>query len=153
MLKTRNATLSDSKKIYLWNTDPVTRSNSFSTNSFSFEEHNNWYRSKLDDLNAIFMIFTDDSNNDVGLVRINKTEEHWLIGITIDKNHRGKGYSSQMINSASKAHYAKYGQPLIAQIKQDNPASIKAFLKAGFRFDKELLINNISSSQYIYENK
>lgn len=152
MLSYRNAALVDSKMIYKWNTDPLTRSNSFNSNSFSFEEHHKWFRSKLTDLNAIFMIFTNQASNDVGMVRIDKTTGDWLIGITIDEKSRGKGFSSEMISKASKVHYSNFAQTIIAQIKNDNIASIKAFLKAGYKFDKNLLINDIPSSQYIYEN-
>ncbi len=152
MLKPREAKPEDSQLIYNWNTEPESRANSFSTSLFSFEEHNVWYLSKIKDPGAFFIIFTDDAQKEVGLVRIEKKETEWLIGITIDKEARGKGYASEMISKASENHFSKYHEPIIAQIKNTNIASVKAFLKAGYKFDRNLLINNIPSSQYIYEN-
>lgn len=152
MLEFRPATSADSELIYAWNTDPVTRANSFSTAEFSFEHHDKWFSSKLNNPESLFLIFSNRERLPVGLVRIEKSESNWFIGITVDKNARGKGFAAQMITAATAFHFKKHKQPIFAQIKNENAASLRVFEKAGYRFDKKLEINNIPSSQYIYEN-
>ena len=152
MLNFRHAEKADSQLIYEWNTDELTRANSFNSEFFSFESHDKWFASKLNNPDYVFLIFLDKNNDPVGLVRFDKLNGAWYIGITVAKSARGKGYASRMITLATEFHYRKYKQAIFAQIKNNNIASLKVFKKAGYRFDKEMQIKNVPSSQYIYEN-
>ncbi|MEX0967238.1 MAG: GNAT family N-acetyltransferase [Bacteroidia bacterium] len=151
-LNCREATMADCQQIYKWNSDPVTRANSFNSSVFSFEDHKKWFEDKLKNGATKFFVFANEREQDVGLVRMDSVDDYWLIGLNVVPDHRGKGYAANMIIGAVQKIREKSPLPVIAQIKVENQSSVKVFEKAGFTLDREIVINNIPSLQYVYEN-
>lgn len=145
----RHASVNDSRLIYQWQTDETVRFNSFNQKSFSFDQHQKWFLERVDNEKFRFLIFSDDSNSEIGLVRFQMLESQWLIGVIVAPDFRGKGLSSQMIRIGSKWACNIRKMVVLAQIKKTNNASIKAFKAAGFLFDK--LISE-QAEQYKYED-
>ena len=78
-----------------------------------------------------------------------KDKFSWIVSINIDKEQRGKGYASKILREASGYFFHNVAEePLFALIKKSNIASEKIFRKAGFKFEKCMLINKIDSVQY-----
>jgi len=150
-IRFRKATEEDVELYYNWANDPIVRSNSYSSEAIPYENHVNWFKSKLKDENCYMFLFQSHDNQHIGQVRIQKTDAtSAIIGISTDENHRGKGYAAKMIATASEVFLAKNPEICIsAYIKLDNPASAKAFEKAGFSMLEMLKYENVDSFHYI----
>lgn len=146
----RKPTLEDVKLYYDWANDPVVRTNSFSSNVIPYENHVAWFTAKLKDENCMMYLFEDHDGNKVGQVRIQKDAKVAVIGVSADEKFRGKGYASKMIRQASDAFLQAFpGSCVEAYIKVENTASVKAFEKAGFIFDKKLVYQDFESFLYL----
>ena len=145
----RHASIDDSRLIYQLQIDETVRANSFNQKLFSFNQHQKWFLERIDNEKFKFLIFTNDLNSEIGLVRFQILESQWLIGVIVAPDFRGKGLSKQMIRVALEWSYDFKKMSVIAQIKKSNIASVKAFKAAGFIFDK--LISE-QAEQYKYEN-
>ena len=147
----RNASDSDVKLYYDWANDPSVRSNSYSSATIPYENHVTWFQAKLKDESCAMFVFQNHDNQNIGQVRIQKTNENSaIIGVSTDENHRGKSYATKMIAAASNEFLAKNPEICIsAYIKLDNPASAKAFEKAGFALLEMLKYEDVDSFHYI----
>lgn len=142
----------DCDLLFNWANDPLTRQNSFNSNKISYQEHLNWFSKNISDSTLIFL---DNDNRPVGLVRLDHKDNEWVISISIDPYHRGKGYSSQILGIAIK-HYLKENSLLnliTAYIKEENKISKRSFQKVGFVDKDTVTINGHISYRMIYENK
>ena len=91
-------------------------------------------------------------NNDkekIGQVRFNKNQNMAQIDIAIAPNFRGQGYGTLSLTKSCEFYFNNFEiDYIIAKIKKENAASIKAFEKAGFKlYEKkenkvELRLNN-----------
>ncbi|WP_081694229.1 GNAT family N-acetyltransferase [Flavobacterium suncheonense] len=153
----RKALDTDVALYYTWANDPTVRSNSYSSETIPYENHVKWFASKLKDENCFMVVFQNHDNVNIGQVRIQKTATaSAIIGISTDEKHRGKGYAAKMIAQASAAFLVKNPEICIsAYIKLDNPASAKAFEKAGYQLKETVDYENVASFHYIksYENR
>ncbi len=55
----------------------------------------------------------------------------WEVAVEVDPEHRGRGLGTRL--AAAARHLVPAGAPLWAQIAPANAASVRAFLRAGFR--------------------
>lgn len=147
----RRPTGDDVELYYNWANDPTVRSNSYASETIPYENHVNWFNLKLKDENCYMFLFQNHDNQNIGQVRIQKTDAtSAIIGISTDENHRGKGYATKMIAIASDAFLAKNPEICIsAYIKLNNPASSKAFEKAGYSMLEMLQYEKVDSFHYI----
>ncbi len=145
----RKAEANDVMTVYDWANDPVTRSQSFNTEVIAFEDHITWFENKLKDNNHQILIFSDDIGHSKGMVRFDQHRDHSVIGINVAPDERGKGYATPMLSLAIEAYSIEGLMPIYAYIKEANIASVKSFSRAGFKFEKKLLYNNVNSVLYI----
>jgi len=125
----------DCKLIWMWSNDPDVRSASFSQKKIRWEDHVQWFKSKLADPSCIFLIAVNEHGNPIGSVRfdINKESNDAVISVTIDQKYRGKGFGSKIIRSASQRLCNIFNIDTInAYIKHGNIPSIQAFSRAGY---------------------
>ena len=117
-----------------WANDEIVRQNSFKQEPINYENHVKWFHSKVDSNSSYLYLFLNMNNEAVGQVRIEKSSEETIIGISIDKNHRGKSLGVEMLQQASSNFFETNPREIInAYIKQENIASYMIFQKAGFR--------------------
>lgn len=143
-LSFRSAELDDCDLLFNWANDPSTRQNSYNSEPIKYVEHVSWYKKNISER---MLIFFDYAGRPVGITRLDYKNDEWIIGITVDGMHRGKGYSVQMLKIAVKEYSRqnKIIDKIIAYIKVGNEISKKAFVKAGFEETSQLDINNIRS--------
>jgi len=136
MLNFRNAKIDDIKLYYSWANDESVRKQSFNSKKITFELHEKWFESKIQDENCLMLIFIDTEGIEVGQVRIQKeNNSEALIGISVSVEQRGKGYSIEMLKKSSDFFLQKNPNFSInAFIKENNLTSKYAFEKAGFKF-------------------
>ncbi len=145
----RFATLSDADLYYKWANDSIVRQNSFNTSEISYEQHINWFTNKLNSTDCFFYLFLNEENMPVGQVRIDKSNNEIIIGISIDENHRGKGLGLQLLNQASNDYLHKFPKSeIIAYIKEENIASINQFSKAGFVKTENVMVSECKSYRF-----
>lgn len=142
--------ISDVALYYDWTNDAAVRANSFQSEGIPYENHVAWFTSKLKDENCFMYLFEDHDRNKVGQVRIQKDAQLAIIGVSADSKYRGRGFASKMIAQASDAFLATHsGVTIHAYIKSENKASVKAFEKAGFELQEELMYSGFESLLYI----
>lgn len=143
MIKLRQASEKDSRPIWKWANDPDVRAVSFSTETFPYEEHVKWFKTKLDDQGCWFYIAENTNQDSVGQVRFELKDQEAYISISLDRKFRGQGYGSRIIELASKTLLGLTGVKAIhAYIKKENSISLAAFKKAGFSTVKNMLVKN-----------
>jgi RimJ/RimL family protein N-acetyltransferase len=147
LLSHRKALPKDVKLYFDWANDPLVREQSYKSKFINFETHSQWFETKLNDSLCLMLIFINHQNIIIGQLRIQKTSNNnSLIGISIGSNHRGNGYSKEMLQIG--ANYFLLDNPdftINAFIKQTNLSSKYAFEKAGFEL-KDIVIHEGSNS-------
>jgi len=138
----RLVTIDDAQLLFNWSKDEKVLKYSFSNNTSNFQEHTGWLENKIHTRACCVYICEVDSVP-AGLVRFEKQETVCVIGISIDKNFRGKGLSSVFLSETIVNYRNSHNNEVIqAYIKIDNTASVKAFEKAGFVFKSKSHVNN-----------
>ena len=132
--------ITDCKLIYSISNDPVVRKNSFNQKSIEYENHCKWFSKILADKNTLFFIvFFDETENEfVGQIRFSRKSEESLdcvISLSITEAFRGKHIASKFIElGIEKLKKNWLGiKSIIAEVKDENIASNKLFLKEGFQ--------------------
>ena len=148
----RKATDADLMLYFDWTNDVFVRENSFQSKVISLENHTNWFLEKIKDNSCEMYVFENHMKQPIGQVRIQKQNDKVaIIGISIDKDHRGKGYASQILVMASQYFLYKNSNFYIsAYIKIENKSSEKSFQKAGYQLDGVLEYQNYTSYHYIF---
>ena len=140
-LTLRFATIRDIDTYFEWANDEEVRKNSFHSDAISYENHVAWFKNKLLNPDSFLYFFTCNQQV-VGQVRIEVLKSETIIGISVDKNFRGKSLSTPMLQLAASVFFEYHPQKQItAYIKQENISSYKSFKNAGFE-EKEMVIEN-----------
>lgn len=128
----RVMTLDDKQLLYNWANDPKVRTNAFNSDIIKWQEHEKWFDAKLESKDTYLYIMCDkESGNSIGQIRLDFSEEerNWIISYSIDEKFRGQKLGFEMISLILKKHVDK---DFVALVKNDNVASQRVFLKAGF---------------------
>lgn len=150
MLSFEYANTSHQQLLFDWANDPETRRNSYSSDEIQWENHIRWLDKKLNDPSCKIYIFKLD-NEFCGMARLEKSGDERVIGVSVAAEHRGKGLASQMIEMSSKDYVEKMKvNRIIAYIKSDNQASLKAFEKAGYQELTQVEMHGSLSKKYFY---
>lgn len=147
-LSFRYATEADVDLYFKWANDEAVRLNSFNQSAIVYENHFNWFLSKLKDENCFFYLF-QQQGEPVGQVRIQRGEET-IIGISIAAAFRGKSLSSAMLMQACDDFLNRYPDEIIvAYIKVENIASYHSFKKAGFEDEGKVIVSGFNSFKLV----
>ncbi|MDW8849275.1 GNAT family N-acetyltransferase [Flavobacterium sp. MMLR14_040] len=151
MLSFKKASLADMKLYFEWANDSIVREQSYNSGTIDFENHENWFRSKLSDNSCMMVIFENEENLKVGQIRIQKESDYdAVIGISIALEHRGKSYGKEMLEMATDFFLRLNPNFTInAFIKETNLSSKNVFEKAGFKFKEMRKYENFNSFHYI----
>jgi len=125
----------DSLLIWQWRNDEVTRKMSRLIEKVSWDDHERWLATSLANSQRILW-FVQDQDLNIGVVRFDLSgKETAEISVNLNPEHRRKGYGSMVIGQASNMFLEEYSdqvQKISASIRRENPASMRAFLKAGY---------------------
>ena len=127
----------DIEDLYKWRNDEETRRFSFNVNPITFEEHKDWFLKSLSNpKRSIFIIF-DKNFKKLGQIRFDKEKDQAEVDININPEYRGKGIGALALIKTSQFYLNNFEvEQLIAKVKNENIASIKAFKKANFKIHK-----------------
>lgn len=132
-LKLRKSNLEDSNILFQLANDFSVRNNSFNNQTIELEEHENWYKSKLKDPKTIIFI-AEVFDEFIGQIRIDIDNSSAMISYAICKNHRKKGYGTEILvvlENLVKSAYPEI-QELIGRVKYDNIGSQKVLEKLNY---------------------
>ena len=128
----RKAKISDSKTIWKWRNDPLTRSMFINKDFIEYKDHLKWFKSKLKNKNSFIFIGQAFGKN-VGMVRIDVSKNIGEISININPRFRGISLSETLLTDSIQAFRKKKPNcELVADIDKKNTASIKIFSSIGF---------------------
>ena len=132
-------TKKDSLDIWLWRNDNKSIFFSKNKKKITLESHNKWFKKNLNNRKVKFYIgciVKKNQKKKVGVVRFDIKSKYSLVSINLNPIMRGKNLSYILLAAAIKKFLKLKKIKLIAEIKKDNFASIKCFLKNGFCFVK-----------------
>lgn len=143
------ATIEDEKDIFDLSNDDLVRANSFNQNKIKWEDHKNWFRTKLNDDNCIFYVVRNNDNL-VAQIRFDKSEQETKISISISPSFRGRGIGVNLLKESSqKVIKEEKIKKIVAYVKNENVASKNIFEKAGYILKEE----NPEKRRYEYNAK
>ena len=142
-IEVRLASESDSCSIFEWRNDKHTRLMSHTSDRVEWHQHQVWFKNSLKMDSRILLICENDSNELIAFVRFDISQSSALMSINLNPNMRGKGFAKPCLNSAIKFLTSKFEliHTLIAEVKEENIASSRAFLGVGF--NKIKVENNV----------
>ena len=141
----RPATQADCNQYFEWANDTEVRANSFNQEPIPYESHVNWFTSKVNSQNELWVLTKSISNTThfadtgcececdhipIGQIRLQRERDHTEIHYSIAKEHRGQGNGRRMIQMAL---FEIKTWPVVAQVKQTNRASRAIFDKLDFQ--------------------
>jgi RimJ/RimL family protein N-acetyltransferase len=145
-LETCNKSPEDAKIVMLWRNNPETRQ------MFYNQEEKEWESFWLEYQETYFLeenlppyFVVNEINEKVGFLRSSKYKRDDLAGktydidINVNPSMRGKGYGTDIIKMFSDFIFSSGADQIVAEIKKINPASIKAFKKAGYEIHDEMV--------------
>ena len=127
------AGITDINDMFEWRNHPDIRENFFNQELLSWDEHEKWFTSKLKDPDAtVYMAYYRKEK--IGTIRFERENSMIKTSVMLNPLFLGKGLGSQVIKMGVKRFIMEKNpdMQIIAEIKKDNVASIKAFEKAGF---------------------
>lgn len=133
-IRIRSAKKTDSKDIFEWRNDEITRKMSNSPKIIEWENHSRWFSSSLDSKSRILLICEDDCSEKIAIIRFDISESNSVISINLNPTQRGKGLAKSCLSRSIEFFSKEYVEIkyLIAKIKEDNIASQKTFSGVGF---------------------
>jgi RimJ/RimL family protein N-acetyltransferase len=147
----RPAVFEDSRRLWEWRNEQATREASFHTECIPFEEHAQWFASKLADPQMRIFIAVDNYGREIGYVRFDLSGGEAEISVSVDQSERGKGYGVAVIkNGSDHLLTTEPVQRIVAHIKTNNPASVVAFERAGFTFRGYTQIEGVQACEMVY---
>jgi len=148
-IKIINANIEHSKIIWNWRNDPLTRQMFDSDIFISFNDHDEWFKKVLLDINRIIYI---GLYQDIpfGMIRFDKLlgkKEIYSISINICPTKRNLGLGKFLLKNSILKFYEKHEdcEKVVADVKVKNIASCKLFESCGFS------LSNNNYEKKIYE--
>jgi UDP-2,4-diacetamido-2,4,6-trideoxy-beta-L-altropyranose hydrolase len=141
---------SDGQLLWKWANDPDVRAASFLSNPVEWDYHIQWFQSKLTDNLCQFYIAINDTGNSIGQVRYDIDDREAVISISLDSAFRGKGYGTEVIRKSSQKLFSSSNvEKIHAYVKPDNMASVKAFMKAGFKLSGTTVVKGQEALHFV----
>ena len=125
----RKAKFDDWKILLDWRNDPISRANSFDQNEITEETHKSWFSKSLKNPERSIYILEDKEKKALGTIRCDLNQDNTkTLSWNINPSNRGQGYGSLILKIFMESNDGNF----IAEIKEDNIASIKMAEKNGF---------------------
>jgi len=128
----------DARLVMEWRNDPLTRQMSYHPDVKKWPDFYREFREEYFVLETLPPLFAEVGEERVAFVRFRPYEDPELegelvdIGITVNPEKRGRGYATQAIRRATMVAHESGADIVVAEIKDVNEASLRAFVKADY---------------------
>ena len=132
------ASESDCRDLWLWRNHPAVRRYFFNRKRISWQEHKEWFYSKVKDGDARIYI-AKRGKDKVGVIRFEEAMAVVRVSVNLNPSFFGRGLGSKIIKLGTEKllNEMKTKKPVVAETTKDNIVSQKAFSKAGYRYAEE----------------
>ena len=139
MLVVRKVSVEDSKVIFDWRNDDLTRKMFRTSELVEYERHFKWLSTTLKNANRCLLMCESEEAKPIAVVRFDLEGQSAELSINLSPLERGKGLAPECLALAKDYFEEQYPSvsKLIAEIKNLNIASRKSFEKVGFTLDRE----------------
>ena len=132
-MRVRPARLEDAERLLTWRNDPETRRASFSTEAIARPDHLAWLARRLADPGVALLVGEEPDGVPVGQVRLDRAGDAALVSIVVAPEARGRGVGARLLGAAVRDRPLPVPvRALRAEVRPDNPASLRIFAHAGF---------------------
>jgi UDP-2,4-diacetamido-2,4,6-trideoxy-beta-L-altropyranose hydrolase len=146
----REVRADDCLLLWEWANDPVVRVAAFRPDPIPWDAHVRWFASKLSDPNCRIFIVLDEHGRPAGQVRFERSgQSETVIAVSVSAPHRGQGLGTEAIRSACERYVRDSGAvEVIAFVKLQNGASVRAFEKAGFARERIMTVQGQAAIRF-----
>jgi len=139
----RRAVESDAQWIWELSNDAVVRRASFNTGLIPWDDHLLWLRRKLADPACTLLVVESDVGVRVAQCRFENNGDAAKISVSLHECIRGSGWGAAIISAACAWYSGNIDEcrPVVAEIREQNSASLRAFNRAGFVITKRIFVS------------
>jgi RimJ/RimL family protein N-acetyltransferase len=150
-LTLRPATEEDVRFVWEVNNERTVRAQSISTEPIPWEDHRRWFADALErDDRKLYIAEVDEDR--CGVVRFDLEDAEATISIALSPDVRGRGLGTQTIDKGSQMLCERGdAKRILAFVRPDNVASVKAFERAGFEFRETTRQSDVELNLYVRE--
>jgi UDP-2,4-diacetamido-2,4,6-trideoxy-beta-L-altropyranose hydrolase len=151
-LRARPAKEDDLTLIFNWINDPLVRSMSFNQAPIALEAYKEEFEKILSQQNTHLLIIEryEESGNWTPIAKV-QVDKDGQITMSIASEFRGQQLAESVLKTGMAYVRRDFSiKKLVARIKQNNIASIKAFEGAGFKFVHETKVKGNPCIEYTY---
>ncbi|OGJ09765.1 hypothetical protein A2356_02170 [Candidatus Nomurabacteria bacterium RIFOXYB1_FULL_39_16] len=147
----RPAVWKDIWEIYRLSNSPEVRAVSIQNHNIIKDEHESWYRNKLNERDSHIFVISNLDDKFIGTIRLDKSGSNkFTLSIILDQSFRGFGIGPMAISQVVGIMSQKYPNYQIAAFaKEGNLASIKTLRKSGFKLDGKQSFGGKTFIQYL----
>jgi RimJ/RimL family protein N-acetyltransferase len=130
----RRGTEADRDRLLEWRNDPDTRAASRKTDVVGTEEHSAWLERVLADPHRHLLIVELDAEP-IGQIRFDRVRGYrYELSVSLDPAWRGRGLGTRALRGACGWLWKQTNAVgVVAEVREENEASMATFLSAGFR--------------------
>ncbi len=145
MLKIRPVTEHECRLLWEWVNDPAVRASAFQVAPIPWDTHVAWFRSKRADPQCRMYLVTDREGTPVGQVRFDlQADASAVVDVSVAPAQRGLGYGAAALRLAyAQLFDTTAATRVVAQVKAENAASLRAFETAGFLQCGRAMVNGV----------
>jgi RimJ/RimL family protein N-acetyltransferase len=135
-IQLRRARAADCERVWCWRNDLRIRRTAFDPNPIDMDRHRRWYEDVLENPKQMLLIGTI-LGQDIGVLRYDTEEETAEISVYLDPGLHGLGLGAMLIAAGNRwlENEASFVKVVVARIRPENRASLRAFGEAGFQSD------------------
>jgi UDP-2,4-diacetamido-2,4,6-trideoxy-beta-L-altropyranose hydrolase len=130
----RPARMEDCGTVFQWRNDPFVMRRGSSQEPVSLDEHSRWFAMSLASPRERILFVAECDGVPAGLARFDRDgADDAIISVYLIERFTGQGLGGTVIQSACREATQRWNvRRVLAFVRNDNPAGMKAFLGAGF---------------------
>ena len=157
LYKIRVAELTDIRDVFNLSNSIDVRENSINTREIRWEDHVEWFSSKIVSEDCVYFIIRSHENKFIGQIRFDKTLEEkqtYIVSISLHKDFRGKGLGSKLLLDCSNELLDNFdAKTIYAYINRVNQPSLKSFSRIGYSIVGNKIYNGLEFLKLKYDRK
>ena len=151
----RAAKKGDTRRVFEWANDPVTRAASFQSEPIQWKHHIRWFECSLESPKR-YLFIAEYAGIPTALLRFDRHGDgsDWsiaTIGVNVSPSERGKGLGTELLRHGTALAGRLSIGCIHAEIRSENVASRRAFEKAGYVYAGEADKGGLAAVLYVIE--